>query len=201
MLFGLAVGAISLFVTFIKDREKLQQLATILLLPLSLLWFYFEPGFEPLIGVVGMIIAYYDLHSGDYNEEIKNGKRIPVSNNGNEFTSRSANLSFANVLTNWWKKLFGSDHYFRYGNLLWKPKFARGLVPFCPREGCGCEIVCERIPPPKMQIISSSEDVKDLQTSYRYEYTCPLHGVISGVPNVSYERLRRNAKEVQKVNS
>lgn len=59
LLFGFSVGLIGFGVTFVQDRTALKQIAVILTLPVTVIWFYSEPGFEPVVGIISFIAAYY----------------------------------------------------------------------------------------------------------------------------------------------
>lgn len=59
LLSGLAFGFLGFGITFVQDRVIFGKIAIILTLPLTVMWFYFEPGFEPVIGFIGVIVTYY----------------------------------------------------------------------------------------------------------------------------------------------
>lgn len=79
--------------------------------------------------------------------------------------------------------------------LLWKaPLFSFGTpTAICPRQGCGHEIFCKEIPPPQVHLITRTKDFHQANFEYSYQYECPIHGHIGGVPNEPLEWLERKA--------
>lgn len=80
--------------------------------------------------------------------------------------------------------------------LLWKaPLFSFGSpTAICPRQGCGHEVICKEIPPPQIRVITGLNDLHQASFEYTYQYECPIHGHIGGVPNEPMGWLQRKAK-------
>lgn len=80
--------------------------------------------------------------------------------------------------------------------LLWKaPLLLIGAPkPICPRKGCGHEVICIEIPPPQFHLITRSNDMQQANFEYSFQYECPIHGRIGGVPNEPLELLQHKAK-------
>ena len=84
--------------------------------------------------------------------------------------------------------------------LLWEaPLFSFGTPKaICPRQECGHKIFCKEIPPPQVHLITSRKDFQQANFEYSYQYECPIHGHIRGVPNEPLEWLERKAMLVFK---
>ena len=85
--------------------------------------------------------------------------------------------------------------------LLWKAPFISIGAPtaICPRQGCGYEVICKEIPPPQFHLITPrSNDMQKASFEYSFQYECPIHGRIGGVPNEPMEWLQLKAKLVFK---
>lgn len=82
--------------------------------------------------------------------------------------------------------------------LLWKaPLLSIGTpTAICPRQGCGHEVICKEIPPPQFHLITRSNTLQQARFEYSFQYECPIHGCIGGVPNEPMEWLQRKAKLV-----
>jgi Na+-transporting methylmalonyl-CoA/oxaloacetate decarboxylase gamma subunit len=86
------------------------------------------------------------------------------------------------------------------GGLLWKAPFLSIGAPtaICPRQGCGHEVICKEIPPPQFHVITPRNNIQQANFEYSYQYECPIHGRIGGIPNEPMELLQRKAKIVFK---
>jgi hypothetical protein len=82
----------------------------------------------------------------------------------------------------------------RLSGLLWKSTVFGYPIAVCPREGCGCEVICKEISPPSFHVITGINDLRQASFEYSYEYECPVHGMLSGVPNESMGLLQKKAK-------
>lgn len=86
---------------------------------------------------------------------------------------------------------------FKYAGLLWKPSRLsfRYPIPLCPRDGCGCEIIFKAVPSVNIETLSGP--FLQARSSYRFTYECPIHGILSGVPDSEIAELQRKAWMVQ----
>ena len=84
----------------------------------------------------------------------------------------------------------------RLNGLLWKFSILAFGFPtaICPHDECGREVICKEIPPPPFQIVSGMNDLRNASFEYSYQYECPVHGVLGGVPNEPIGLLRRKAR-------
>ena len=78
--------------------------------------------------------------------------------------------------------------------LLWKTPVFGSPIAICPREGCGCEVICKEIPPPSFHVVTGINDLRKASFEYSYQYECPVHGTLSGTPNEPMGLLQRKAK-------
>ena len=78
--------------------------------------------------------------------------------------------------------------------LLCKTPVFGSPIAVCPRKGCGCEVICMEIPPPPLKYVATVNDLQKARFEYSYEYECPVHGVLNGIPNEHINLLRKKAK-------
>lgn len=82
----------------------------------------------------------------------------------------------------------------RLNGFLWKTRLIGLPVAICPREGCGCEVICKEIPPKSLQLITGIDDLRKANFEYSYQYECPVHGALGGIPNEPISLLQHKAK-------
>ncbi len=87
---------------------------------------------------------------------------------------------------------------FQYAGLLWWPhRLSLGYpTPTCPRDDCGCEVVCQVQYPPATQFIGVGSN-NQLITETTFMYECPAHGRLMNVPNEDVALLQKKAKMLQ----
>jgi len=87
---------------------------------------------------------------------------------------------------------------FLYKGLLWKlRRFSfQYPTPLCPHEDCGREVFLKSIP--TVSVTPISGPFLQANSNYNHIYECPIHGVLSDVPNASIQELREKARLVQK---
>jgi hypothetical protein len=89
---------------------------------------------------------------------------------------------------------------FENSGLLWKPSKLSFHYPkpLCPKEGCGCEIIVKVVPSVNIgHAAATNLPILTAHTKYSYTFECPIHGVISGVPDEDIEVLQHKARMVQ----
>jgi hypothetical protein len=86
---------------------------------------------------------------------------------------------------------------FRYAGLLWEPSKLsfRYPTPICPRKNCGCVIGCKAVS--SISVETNTFPLIQTHDSYRFIFECPIHGVISDVPNEDIAELQKKAKIAQ----
>ncbi|MCB8983136.1 MAG: hypothetical protein H6659_04885 [Ardenticatenaceae bacterium] len=82
----------------------------------------------------------------------------------------------------------------RLNGLLWRTRLIGIPIAICPRNGCGCEVICKEIPPPSLQYVARIEDLRKASFQYSYQYECPVHGALEGIPNEPLSLLQQKAK-------
>jgi lipid-A-disaccharide synthase-like uncharacterized protein len=82
----------------------------------------------------------------------------------------------------------------RLSGLLWKTAVFGLPIAICPRERCGCEVICKEIPPPSFHVVTGLNDLRTASFEYSYQYACPVHGALSGIPNEPIGLLQKKAK-------
>lgn len=86
---------------------------------------------------------------------------------------------------------------FEYSGLLWIPARLRFNNPkaICPEQDCGCEVLTRTERLPSIRKIQSRLVMPEMND--HYTYLCPIHGVLSNVPDISPDSLFMRAKIVQ----
>ena len=98
-------------------------------------------------------------------------------------------------ITKFMQSLF-QRHPFDYSGLRWKPSLLGYPRPICPIQGCGQRVFSKAVVPPPVQVVRPN-DWGRVQMTTSYQYECPTHGKLSGVPDWSLDELLRKAKSVQ----
>lgn len=82
-----------------------------------------------------------------------------------------------------------------YG-LLWRVPFLffRFLIPLCPQEGCGCQVICKEIAQKPYQVYTNPMEINNFRLESEYVYECPILGKINGVPNEEISLLHHKTK-------
>jgi len=89
------------------------------------------------------------------------------------------------------------QHPFEYSGLRWRPSLLGHVHPICPIQDCGQKVFPKAVAPPPVQVVRPSDWGK-VQMTTSYQYECPTHGRIDGVPNWPPDELRSKAKAVQR---